>query len=527
MKRFLKIAICMVLAFMFLGQTITVYARIENMGFRVGDMGFFGGISQGTRLPKTTEVLIANNNANNRRNANVTTTLQYREVIFLTGVPTTFTGNIEIRRDALPVGQNFGSFQERFRITSSASTLDDAIISREMDFNINFRIHGSQIIKDYQVTRWVETIVVGDQIFFLDPAQSFFALSIIQDNAPGVTYYKGNVSMRAVYFVETYEDGDDLGITTLETMSAFYGYHSAWSATETHRLNGTVTAPGWQMTYQVRPSVSVNKTLQYSRNEPQAISFAGNYRELLQNQSGLQYDIIVQPLRFHNVPRTGSVTISIPNSFEQLPAPNVEFLRGHPAQADIEKLFAMNILRGEPRQFRPEQAITRGQFVAAVARAIKLPIEQPPPQPARGRAAPSLAIVFPDVLPNRPEHPYIMAAYRVGLAVGRTGGNFFADASIERQEAIVILLRTLGLENLALDPTPQTVFTDDANISAWARRELAAAERIGLIAPDADGRIHPRQIVSNAEAAALINRLIDYMRHDLALDYTSIVNFGD
>ena len=515
MKKFIKIATCVILALMFLSQTIAVYARM-------GDMGFFGGISQGTRLPKTTETLIAN--AAGRRNTAQVTSLQYKEVIFLTGVPTTFVGNITVRHGQIPAGQNFGTFQETYIISPSASTdTGVATINRNIVFNVNFRIHGSQVIKDYQVARWTETITVGGETFSLDPEQSFFGLSIIQDNTPGVIYYKGNVSQRSVFMTGT---SDNPSRVINETMSAFYGYSSAWSATETHRVNGTVTTDNWQMTYQVRPSVSVNKELQYSSNEPQAISFSGNFRELLQNQSGLQYEIIVQPLQFHNVPRSGSATIASHNSFEQLPAPDVEFLRGHPAQVDIQKLFAMNILRGEPRQFRPEQAITRGQFVAAVSRAIKLPIEQPQ-QPTRGRAAPSQTIVFPDVRPNRPEYPYIMAAYRVGLAVGRTGGNFFADSTIERQEAIVILLRTLGLENLALDPTPQTVFTDDANIASWARREIAAAERIGLIVPDADGRIHPRRVVSNAEAAALINRLIDYMRHDLALDYTSIVNFGD
>ncbi|MCL2873705.1 MAG: S-layer homology domain-containing protein [Defluviitaleaceae bacterium] len=515
MKKFFKMAIFMTLIFVFLAQTITVYARM-------GGMGFFGGISQGVRLPKTTETIIAN--AAGRGTAAQVTTLQYKEVVFLTGTPTTFVGTIEVRHGQIPAGQNFGTFQETYTIRpSSLTNPSDAIINRQIVFNVNFRVHGSQIIKDYQVARWTETITVGGTTFTLDPLQSHFGLSIIMDNAPGVTYYKGNVSQRSVYVMGS---GENSSVVINETISAFYGYNSAWSATETHRVNGTVITDGWQMTYQVRPSVSVNKELQYSRNEPQAISFAGNYRELLQSQSGLRYDIISQPRQFHNVPRSGGVSIASHNSFEQLPAPNVEFLRGHPAQSDIERLFAMNIVRGEPRHFRPEQAITRGQFVAAVSRAIKLPIEQPQ-QPVRGRGAPSLNIVFPDVQPNRPEYQYIMAAYRAGLAVGRTGGNFFADSTIERQEAIVILLRTLGLENLALDPTPQTVFTDDAQVASWARRELAAAERIGLITADENGRIHPRTVVSNAEAAALINRLIEYMRVDLARDYVNIVNFGD
>ena len=89
----------------------------------------------------------------------------------------------------------------------------------------------------------------------------------------------------------------------------------------------------------------------------------------------------------------------------------------------------------------------------------------------------------------------------------------------------MILLRSLGLENLGLDPTPVTLFTDDAQIASWAKREIYAAERIGLISQDADGKINPRANVTKAEAAALINSLISYMRNELQRDYTDhIVN---
>jgi len=279
----------------------------------------------------------------------------------------------------------------------------------------------------------------------------------------------------------------------------------------------------WQMQYQIRPSVSVNKMLQYTSNEPTAISFPGNYREVMVNDSGLSYDIFVKPQIFLDMPNYGSVNIPVSNAFEQLIAPNLSFLRGHPAESDITKLFAMEVLEGETYFYRPEEAITRGQFVSALVRAIKLPVEQPAGTRSRNPATP---ITFPDVPESSPQYPFIMAAYKAGIAAGRSNGYFFTDSTIERQEALVMMLRALGLENLGYDPAPVTAFTDDNDIDAWAKRELYAAERLGLIASDENGAISPKALVSKAEAAALLNRFIEYMRLELKTDYADhIVNF--
>ena len=314
-----------------------------------------------------------------------------------------------------------------------------------------------------------------------------------------------------------------------EISGTFYGYDSAWSSTETHRIDGTVTTDGWQLQYQVRPSVSMGKTLQYSENEPTAISFSGNYREVMQNKSGLSYDIYTLPkVNTYNVPRTGTESIDTYNSFEQLIAPNLGFLKGHFAEADIKKLFAMQILDGEPTFYQPSQSVTRGQFVSMLTKAVKLPVEDTSKKKKSSKKAQVVNIVFPDVTEDREDYKYIMAAYKAGLAVGRDNGHFYTDSPIERQEAIVILLRTLGLENLGLSPTPVTSFVDDKYIADWAKKEVYAAARLGIISGDSDGNFRPKSYVSKAEAAAFVNRLVTYMRSDLQTDYTEhIVNYSD
>jgi len=517
-------------------MTAPAYAKIE-------DIGFWGGISQGTRLPKTTEVLI---NGQARQTA---TSLPYKEVVFITGTPALFEGTLTVTTSGQQPepGRDIGTFTQTYNIVPSIRSDEGAVIRRRMVFRVNWRREGNQIIKDYALNNqtrsaWDETITVGGATYRVDHRLSSFNVSILEDQTPGVMDYKGNLSNRIVYIAE----GTDSTAIRKEAIGSFYGYSNPWSQTDVQRIDGMIDhSDGWQMHYQVRPNVSVSKRLNYSANEPSLISFAGNYQEVMSNVSGASYNIFVRPNQFFQDPdrgnfninnntwnhfeffeedESGDINLASFNTFEQLIAPDTSFLRGHAAEGDISRLFAMQVLDGVPNFFQPNQAITRDQFVTMLSKAIKLPIEQPAAA-GRGRAA-AQRIVFPDVLPERPSYPYVMAAYRSGLVHGNSNGIFNADSSIERQEALVLLLRALGLSQLGLDPTPITPFTDDANIAPWAKRQLYAAHRIGLIHPDDNGRINPRAAVSKAEAAALINHLIDYMRSDIAEDYSAhIVNF--
>lgn len=510
MKRFgLKKMLC-IASLLALFTPAAVYADM-------GDFGFFGGISEGRDLPKTTEQLVKKDNKKEDLDA------VYKEVIFLTGQPVTFEGIMTVSDSSKPKDEDMtGEYDVEYSIRGSDATdTETADLTRNLKYKVSYRKEGSQTIKDYAVDDWNETINLGETAYTLDEDQSKSTISVIEDNTPGVTYYKGNLSHKAIY---TYEEEK----VVLEISGTFYGYNCAYSSTETHRLDCTVTTPDWQMQYQLRPSVSLGKTLQYTKNEPTAISFEGNYQEVMQNKCGMSYDIFVLPTQFtYTTPTTGSISIDTFNNFEQLIAPNVAFLKGHFAEEDIRRMFSMEILDGDPKLYQPSQAITRGQFVQMLVKAVKLPIEQAKTSKRSSRKT-VVNLVFPDVLPDRPDYQYIMAAYNSGLAVGRDNGHFYIDSPIERQEAIVILTRTLGLENLGLDPTPVTSFTDDASIASWAKKEVYAANRLGIIAGDEDGRFKPNQNVSKAEAAAFVNRLNQYMRTDLQTDYTEhIVNYSN
>jgi len=512
------------LGVIFLISVLAVLATPVDAYARRGDMGFFGGISEGRRLPRTTETILLeqNNGGRNGRNGNALS-MNYRELVFLDGRPVQFDGIIEVNSGSPADGSTSGTFNTSYRVRPSDATTEDISITRNMNFTVYYRVEGSQLILFYDINtnNWSEVITTPAGDFTLDPQRSSFVVSIIEDRTPGVTYYRGDISARMVFI------GPDDEPVIMEQTGEFYGFNSAWSATETHRMDVSIINGDWALQYQIRPSVTVNKILQFVSNEPTVISFEGNYREVHQSFAGLRYDIFgAMPHFMWDESRQGTLSLETVNVFEQLPAPaNMGFLRGHPSEDDIHRLFAMQILQGDPRFYVPEQAITRGQFMTALARAIKLPVE--PEVQARGRREPVTVNLFTDVDSNRPEFRYIQAVQRAGIAFGRADGKFYFDYPIQRQEAFSTVIRALGLTELGLDPTVITPFMDSDRIAYWAIREMAVANMLGIIGPDENGNILPTQAISKGEAAALFNHLIEYMRTGLVSDYSEqIVNIA-
>ena len=486
---------------------------------RIGDMGFHGGISESRHLPLTSETIILQQ-GNNNRNNNVTISMEYREFVFLDLVPDVFEGTMEIRNGSPGVNTTAGTFRVEHRIFPNESTPDDGVqINRTMIFDVNYFREGNFMIYTYIINNntWRDEITMSDgTVFTLDHRRSSFTISIIEDRRPGVHYYRGDYAARLFY-----TDADGNLVTVVKT-GEFYGYSSAWSATETHRVDVTVDAGWGAMTYQIRPSVSVNKILQFVHNEPTVISFEGNFREVHQSFAGLRFDIFTRPHAFWDMPTFGTYNLDTFNVFEQLFAPDMSHIRGHSAEDDIHRLFAMQILQGDPRFFVPEQVITRGQFMTALARAINLPVEEPPN--ARGRAAE--VHIFTDVSTERPEFRYIQAIFNHRVAFGRGDGSYFAfDAPISRQEAVSTIIRALGLTRMGVDLSILSPFADSNEIAYWAIRYTNIALGLGIIGPDANGNFHPNLAVSNAQAATLLNTMINYLREDLMIHYADeIVN---
>ena len=60
---------------------------------------------------------------------------------------------------------------------------------------------------------------------------------------------------------------------------------------------------------------------------------------------------------------------------------------------------------------------------------------------------------------------------------------------------------------------------DDEDIPVWAKRSIYVADKIGLTTGFPGGYMYPNDYMTKAEAAAFMNRFINYLQEDLKKDY--------
>lgn len=491
-----------------------------NVSAQIGDMGYFGGISEGTALPKTINTTLKPPGTTSNR------TMEYKEVIFLSGKPIEFLGNITVATSGIPDSQT-GTYTETYTVAPSAYSNPDVSINRRIVLDIQYEKiasidspGGYQIVKNSSVNSWTETITADNLTYTIDANKSYFSKTSNEDYSGGVNYIKGNISSRSVYNTGT--AGEQV-VKTNEGET--YGYDQAWSSTETQRMNTVIDYKSptktWQLQAQLRPSVTVNKILQYSPNEPTVTSFNGNYYEVLKKENGLQYDILVQPQEFsRDIPKNGSISIDTFPDIEALRVPsslNLMSLKGNGAEEDIKQLYSMGVL-DEPQYFKPSQSITRAQFMTAMVKALKLPLPVKP-KTAKKTTTPAIEYLFQDFTSQEVNYDYIKTAYNAGITVGRENGTFKPDDLIPKEEAFCVLIRALGMQNVAYSTPPYTSFVDNKDISDWAVNEVYYLAKLGIISADEEGKIHPRDSISKGEAAAMINSFVKYMRQKMQTDY--------
>ena len=96
----------------------------------------------------------------------------------------------------------------------------------------------------------------------------------------------------------------------------------------------------------------------------------------------------------------------------------------------------------------------------------------------------------------------VKEAVEKGFINGYPGGAFKPNHSVTRAEFVVMLVRTLHLE----DGNATLLFTDNDQIGGWAESAVALAVQAGIIAGYDDGSFRPNAKITRAEMAAIIAR---------------------
>jgi subtilisin family serine protease len=179
-------------------------------------------------------------------------------------------------------------------------------------------------------------------------------------------------------------------------------------------------------------------------------------------------------------------------------------IQSHWAKAEIEEMAAKQIINGMTEQtFQPKVNITRAQFVSLLSRSLKL-------QNTGENAA------FNDVPANSWYAKDVYSAYNAGIVSGISEHSFAPDQKITREQLATLLvnayLTATGKSITDLTPSQAVKYTDDANISSWARTNVGIATSLGLMSGVGSGAFDPSGNAIRAEAAVVLKRFLDLVK---------------
>jgi mono/diheme cytochrome c family protein len=172
-------------------------------------------------------------------------------------------------------------------------------------------------------------------------------------------------------------------------------------------------------------------------------------------------------------------------------------ISSHWASKEIKDLLDKNVIDGYVNKeagtmaFRPEQDITRAEFVRYLVKAKQLFLSN------------SITTDFTDIDINKEDKPYIITAVEYGLINGYADHTFRPNNLISRAEIAAILARSEMLK-----PLPNGKgFTDLA--SSWAKDDILAVQQAHLFDGYEDGTFRPDREMKRGEAISVLYRLLN------------------
>ncbi|HZK01560.1 MAG TPA: S-layer homology domain-containing protein, partial [Anaerovoracaceae bacterium] len=177
---------------------------------------------------------------------------------------------------------------------------------------------------------------------------------------------------------------------------------------------------------------------------------------------------------------------------ESFGAPSFKDIRGHWAEQYIEKSVAQGIIKGYvDGRFLPDEKVTRAEFVSMLNRAL-------------GNTSTS-SIKFNDVGRDAWFYNDVTKSVTSGFVSGFGDGTFKPNSKITRQEAAVMLARIIPSYGYSSNLKK---FTDYPKISDWAYESMSKVSGKGYISGYTDGKVHPLDSLTRAQAAKIISDII-------------------
>jgi tungstate transport system substrate-binding protein len=171
-------------------------------------------------------------------------------------------------------------------------------------------------------------------------------------------------------------------------------------------------------------------------------------------------------------------------------------IAGRSDRAVIERVIAKGYMTSYPDgTFRPEEPVTRAEFVVALARSAGLaPVQSP-------------AKALKDLPVTNWAAPLVYAAVAKGWITGYPDGTFRPAALVTREETMAVVAKPMGFEirGMATHVVLDKVAGSD-DLSQWARTSAAACVQEGMVTDVTK----PTTAINRTQAAAYFPAILEY-----------------
>jgi len=175
-------------------------------------------------------------------------------------------------------------------------------------------------------------------------------------------------------------------------------------------------------------------------------------------------------------------------------------IASHWAKSAIEDVAAAGIISGYgDGTVKPQNNASRAEFTTMIVRLLNL----------KGMATSD----FTDVNTDAWYAEAISVAVANGLVNGQGSGKFSPNATITREEAMVMAYNALVKLNVLdeADASALSKYADNGSVSSWAKDAAAILVKTGIIS-GSDGKLNPKANITRAEICVIIEKIMaNYM----------------
>lgn len=454
----------------------------------------------------------------------------YQEICFLSGEPVVLSGTISI-----PAIKDVNKKHYKVAIKYSLSNPQkNATLERTVNYEINNeynevtkqRITGVSI----PIGGISEVFTKDGKVYQLTSFQ--FSNANLSETHPAIVFNSGNIFYKKVFHIDGDEKSAKERLILTGESETDLSFSNKYSSIDTSVVKLSLSvqtvadnAVVWDGNAQHRFSNRRSSTFEYVNNEVQNISFHGGLLKSDNTENFLHYSYNLPKPGGKNSERVkgeGDLNTYRFEDSTRLISPKFSDVKDHWARESVFKLSSLEAFVPD-NFFYPDNYITREQFAKAIVNTVSyLPAEtreQIKKELIKLKRPNAKPLVFSDIKRDSPYYLYIEKVKELGLMKGEGSGQFLPTRPLTRAEAITIMIRALGIDTMAPALPYSTGFTDDAKIPIWAKDAVYMASRTGIVGGYPDGSVRPLSLMTRAEAAVMLDALIEHLRSEITVDY--------